>query len=245
MDLKLTDKRALVTGGSRGIGRAIVLGLARQGISVAACYHRESEAVASLATELEQLNTNSFVIQADVSDAQSVTHMMQEVRDRLGGLDILVNNAGVVSHATLADLELDEWQRILDTNLTGMYLVTRAALDVITDGGSIINITSAVAAIGMIGRTHYTASKAGVTGFTRSLCKEIGSRSIRVNGIAPGIIETDQTAGLTPERRKQYENLAALKRFGQPDDIAGAALFLASDLASFVSGITLVVDGGI
>jgi 3-oxoacyl-[acyl-carrier protein] reductase len=245
MDLKLRDKRALVTGGSRGIGRAIVLGLARQGVSVAACYHQESEAVASLATELEQLNTNSFVIQTDVSDAQSVTHMMQEVRDRLGGLDILVNNAGVVSHATLADLELDEWQRILDTNLTGMYLVTRAALDVIADGGSIINITSAVAAVGMVGRTHYTASKAGVIGFTRSLCKEIGSRSIRVNGIAPGIIETDQTAGLTPERRKQYENLAALKRFGQPDDIAGAALFLASDLASFVSGITLVVDGGI
>jgi 3-oxoacyl-[acyl-carrier protein] reductase len=158
---------------------------------------------------------------------------------------VLVNNAGVVSHRTLADLDLAEWRRILDTNLTSMFLVTKAFMDAIPSGGSVINVTSAVAMRGMVGRTHYTASKTGVIGFTRSLCKELGPRNIRVNALAPGIIETDQAAGLTPEGRTRYASLAALNRLGQPDDIAGVAVFLASDLAVFVSGQTINVDGGI
>jgi NAD(P)-dependent dehydrogenase (short-subunit alcohol dehydrogenase family) len=245
MELELAGKRALVTGGSRGIGRAIVLALARSGVSVAACYHRASEAVSSLASDLEQLGHDSHVVAADVSDEAAVGRLVGGVRERFGRIDVLVNNAGVVSHRTLADLDLAEWRRVLDTNLTAMYLVTRAALDAIPGGGSVINVASAVATVGMIGRTHYTASKAGVVGFTRSLCKELGPRGVRANAIAPGIIETDQVAGLSPEQRARYQNLAALGRLGQPDDVASVALFLASDLSRFVSGQTIVVDGGI
>jgi 3-oxoacyl-[acyl-carrier protein] reductase len=142
-------------------------------------------------------------------------------------------------------MTLLEWERVIHTNLTSLYLVTQALLDLFPAGGSIINVTSAVAMRGMVGRTHYTASKAGIIGFTRSLCKELGPRNVRVNAIAPGIIETDQTTGLTPEGRQRYGGLTALGRLGGPDEIAGAALFLASDLSSYVSGVTLNVDGGI
>lgn len=245
MDFNLAGKQALVTGGSRGIGRAIVLALAKHGVAVAACYLQESEAVTSLAAELKRINIGSYVIQVDVSDEASVGRLVEDVRHRFGQIDVLVNNAGVVSHAPLTNMELSEWRRVLETNLTSMYLVTRAALDAIPQGGSIINVASAVASVGMIGRTHYTAAKAGVVGFTRSLCKEVGARAIRANVINPGIIETDQAAGLTPEQRARYANLAALGRLGNPDDIAGVALFLASDLSRFVSGVTINVDGGI
>jgi NAD(P)-dependent dehydrogenase (short-subunit alcohol dehydrogenase family) len=245
MNLDLEGKRALVTGGSRGIGRGIVLALARQGVSVAAGYHQEGAAVSSLASELHQLGHDSHVAQVDVSKQESVLRLAENLRGRFGQIDILVNNAGVVSHRALADLELEEWQRVLNTNLTGVYLVTRSVLDMIPDGGSIINVGSAVATVGMVGRTHYTASKSGIIGFTRSLCKELGSRGIRVNGIAPGIIETDQASGMTAEQRARYENLAALRRLGRSDDVADAVLFLASDLSRFVSGVMINVDGGI
>jgi NAD(P)-dependent dehydrogenase (short-subunit alcohol dehydrogenase family) len=245
MDLGLQGKRVLVTGGSRGIGRAIVLALARQGASVAACYHKESEAVTSLAAELATLGNDSHVVQADVSAEADVVRLVQGIRERFKTIDVLVNNAGVISHRTLADMDLAEWRRVLDTNLTSMYLVTRAALPAIPKDGSVINITSAVAMVGMPGRTHYTASKTGVVGFTRSLCKELGPRGIRANAVAPGIIETDQAAGLTPEQRTRYANLAALARLGNGDDIARVVLFLASDLSRFVSGVTINVDGGI
>jgi 3-oxoacyl-[acyl-carrier protein] reductase len=245
MDLGLAGKKALVTGGSRGIGRAIVLALARNGASVAACYQRSSEAVESLAAELKAIGGDSYTVQADVSDEASVTALVGGVRERFSRIDTLVNNAGVVSHRTLADLDLAEWRRIIDTNLTSMYLVTRAVVPAMPQGGSIINLTSAVAEKGMVGRTHYTSSKTGVIGFTRSLCKEMGPKGIRANAVAPGIIETDQAAGLTPEGRARYASLAALGRLGKSEDIASVVLFFASDLSQFVSGVTMNVDGGI
>jgi 3-oxoacyl-[acyl-carrier protein] reductase len=245
MDLNLTGKRALVTGGSRGIGRGIVLALAEHGASVAAVYNRESEAVTSLASELERFGNNSHVVQADVSDEAAISRLISGVRERFGQIDILINNAGVVSHRTLDQLDLAEWRRVIDTNLTGLFLVTQGAVPSIPAGGSVINVTSAVALVGMVGRTHYTASKAGIIGFTRSLSKELGPKGIRENGIAPGIIETDQVSGLTPEQRTRYENLASLRRLGNAEDIAGVALFLASDLSRFVTGQTITVDGGI
>jgi NAD(P)-dependent dehydrogenase (short-subunit alcohol dehydrogenase family) len=245
MDLGLKGKHAVVTGGSRGIGRGIALALADQGVSVAACYSRESDAVSSLAAELERKYNDSHVAQVDVADEASVSRLAGAIKDRFRTVEILVNNAGVVSHKPLAQLDLAEWRRVIDTNLTGMFLVVKALMDMIPQGGSIINVGSAVAMVGMVGRVHYTASKSGVIGFTRSLCKELGPRGIRANGIAPGIIETDQATGLTPEQRTRYANLAALQRLGQSDDIAGAALFLASDLSKFVSGVVINVDGGI
>ena len=245
MDLELNGKRALVTGGSRGIGREIVLGLARGGASVAACFNRESEDVERLRGDLEEVGGASYLAQADVSDADSVAGFVGDAVERFGGLDIVINNAGVVSHKLIEDLDLDEWHRVIDTNLTAVYLVVKAALPAIPDGGSIVNITSAVAMRGMPARTHYISSKAGMIGITRALCKEVGRRGIRVNAVAPGIIETDQTAELDDAGRARYSGLAALNRLGRPEEIASAALFLASDAAGFVSGVTLNVDGGI
>lgn len=246
MDLGLGGKRALVTGGSRGIGRSIVLGLAEQGASVAACYNRESDDVSRLRGELEQVaGESSYLTRADISDPTSVETFVSEAGERFGGLDIVINNAGVVSHAMIEQLELDEWHRVIDTNLTAVYLVSKAALPLMNGAGSIVNITSAVAMRGMPGRVHYISSKAGLIGLTRALCKEIGQRGIRVNALAPGIIETDQTGDLDEAGRARYSKLAALNRLGRPEEIASVALFLASDLASFVSGVTLNVDGGI
>jgi 3-oxoacyl-[acyl-carrier protein] reductase len=245
LDLGLEGKRAIVTGGSRGIGRAMVLGLAQDGASVAACYNRESDDVKRLRGELEEIGGDSYLAQADVSDPGSAETFVNDARDRFGGIDILINNAGVVSHQMIEDLDLDEWHRVIDTNLTAVFLITKAALPAMEDGGSIVNITSAVAMRGMPARTHYISSKAGLIGFTRALSKEVGRKGIRVNALAPGIIETDQTAGLDEAGRARYSGLAALNRLGQSEEIAAVALFLASDLASFVSGVTLNVDGGI
>ena len=245
MDLELKGKRALVTGGSRGIGRDIVLGLARGGASVAACFNRESDDVKKLRGELEEVGGDSYLAQADVSDPDSVAEFVGGAIEKFGGLDIVINNAGVVSHKMIDELELEEWHRVIDTNLTAVYLVVKAALPAMGENGSIVNITSAVAMRGMPARTHYISSKAGMIGFTRALCKEIGRSGIRVNAVAPGIIETDQTAGLDEAGRARYSGLAALNRLGRPDEIATVALFLASDAASFVSGVTLNVDGGI
>jgi NAD(P)-dependent dehydrogenase (short-subunit alcohol dehydrogenase family) len=245
MDLDLEGKTALVTGGSRGIGRAIVLALARQGVAVAACSRTESEASQSLAAELTALGGASYTIEGDVADDDDVARVAADVVGRFGKVDIVVNNAGVVSHKPLADLDLAEWRRILDTNLTALYLVTKSVATAVPAGGSVIVVGSAVALRGLVGRTHYGASKAGAVGFVRSLSKELGPRGIRVNLVAPGIIETDQAAGLTPEARARYGALAALGRLGAPDDVAGVVLFLASDLSRFVSGETITVDGGI
>lgn len=245
MDLQLEGKRALVTGGSRGIGRAAVLALARAGASVAAGYRSQSDDVESLREQLAGTGGDSWCIQADLADPAAAPRLVGDVVERLGGLDIIVNNAGVVSHRMLEDLDLEEWRRIIDTNLTAVYLVVQAAAPHLGEGSSIINVTSAVAMRGMPGRVHYGSSKAGVIGMTRMLCKELGPRGIRANAIAPGIIETDQVGGLTEEGRSRYAGLAALQRLGHPDDVAGAVLFLASDLSRFVSGVTLNVDGGI
>src|SRR5256885_4673511 len=170
VDLGLSGKRAIVTGGSRGIGRAIVLGLAQGGASVAACYNRESDDVKRLRGELAEIEGDGYLAQADVSNPTSAEAFVNEARERFGGVDILINNAGVVSHAMIEELSLDEWRRVLDTNLTAVYLITKAALPGMSEGGSIVNITSAVAMRGMPGRTHYISSKAGLIGFTRALC---------------------------------------------------------------------------
>jgi 3-oxoacyl-[acyl-carrier protein] reductase len=245
LDIGLGGKRALVTGGSRGIGRSIVLGLAQGGASVAACFNRESDDVKRLRGELEQVGGESYLAQADISNPESATTFVEDAAERFGGIDIVINNAGVVSHAMLQDLELDEWHRVIDTNLTAVYLVCKAAVPHMAEGGSIVNITSAVAMRGMPARTHYISSKAGLIGMTRALCKELGRGGIRVNALAPGIIETDQTSDLDDAGRARYSGLAALNRLGRPEEIASVALFLAGDQASFVSGVTLNVDGGI
>ena len=245
MDIDLSGKAAIVTGGSRGIGRAAALGFARNGASVVACYINETDAVKQLGEELASLQSDSYVGRVDVSDEASVNALVDEAAKRFGKIDVLVNNAGAVSNKSLEDLDYEEWRRVLDTNLTSMYLMARAVVPHMPAGSSIVNIGSGVGMAGMPNRTHYGSSKAGALGLTRALCKELGPRGIRVNTLNPGIIETDQTTGLTPERRAIYERLAALGRLGQAEDIASVILFLASDGAGYVSGATIAVDGGI
>ncbi len=245
MDGTGTRKRVLVTGGTRGIGRAIVLAFAESGARVYTCGRTQGPAQEELRRELAKWGDDHVVSTVDIARPGAGRELVEGAVSALDGLDVVVNNAGVVSHRTLDQLDGREWDRVLDTNLRAVYEVCRAAVPHLPSGGAIVNVSSAVAMLGMVARTHYTAAKAGMLGFTRSLCKEVGPRGIRANVVAPGIIDTDQTAGLPPATRERYEQLAALRRLGTPRDVADVVLFLASDRARFVSGQTIVVDGGI
>lgn len=239
----LAGKKALVTGGSRGIGREIVLAYARAGASVVTCGRHASEALTSLSRELEDVGGAHRVLIADVGQAEDVDRLVTECRATLGGLDILVHNAGVMSRVPFAELPLEEWRRVIDTNLGAAYRVTQQALPLLSAGASVVFVGSRVATIGMPLGAHYTASKAGLVGLTRSLAKELGPRGVRVNVVAPGSIETDTP--IPPEARRRQEQVIALGRLGRPSDVAGVAAFLASDMAAYVSGETINVDGGV
>jgi len=245
MNLDLAGKHALVIGNGDEITLAIVSALLGQGAVVAATYEREDEGTASLLAALEQSQSGSVAVQTDVRDPQQATGLAERVRQHYGQLDILVNNASIISHANIQDLTLATWRQTLDTNLTSVYLVTQAMLGLISEGGSIINVAACLAAVGMRGKAHYTAAKAGVIGLTRSVCKEVGNRGIRVNVVAPGVISTGEMGDLSPEQRGRYAYLSALGRLGRPEEVANAVLFLASDLASFITGATLPIDGGV
>jgi 3-oxoacyl-[acyl-carrier protein] reductase len=241
--IDLSGRKALVTGGSRGIGREITLALARAGADVLACYRSDGEHVAQLARELKETAGDHHLVRADVSDVADVRALVNECGERFGRLDIVVNNAGVISHEPFDRLAVDEWRRVLDTNLTSCYLVVQAALSLMDSGGSVVNVGSRVATVGIPLRAHYTAAKAGLIGLTRSLCKELGPRGIRVNVVAPGVVATE--VELADEVRARYEGMTALRRLGKPSDIAAVVCFLASDLAGYVTGDTINVDGGV
>ncbi|MGX1881786.1 SDR family oxidoreductase [Streptomyces sp. NPDC055287] len=244
-DFALKGKHVLVTGGARGIGRATVLALAAQGASVTACYVNESEQVASLRRELDEQGAQGTLVRCDITDHEQAERLSAEAHRTYGAIDAVVNNAGVISHLPLEKLAPDEWHRILDTNLTGMYHVIRAALPYVADVASIVNISSAVAHHGMPAAAHYVASKAGVIGLTKALAKELGPRGIRVNCVASGLVETDQMKAVTAEGRARYEQMIALGRLGRPEEIADVVLFLVSHAARYITGATLDADGGI
>lgn len=245
VDFGLAGRHVLVTGGSRGIGRAVVLALAGQGARVTACHSRDSADVTSLAKQLADAGTEHQLHRADVADPDAVGGLVSDATRRFGPIDGVVNNAGVVSHRPVEQLELDEWRRVLDVNLTGMYLVVRAALGALAPEASVVNVTSAVAFRGMVARSHYTAAKSGVVGLTRSLCKELGPRGVRVNALAPGLVETDQMAGVPEAAKTRYQGMIALGRIADPADLVGPVLFLLSDASRYVTGATLHADGGI
>lgn len=241
MRLPLEGKRALVTGGTRGIGRAVAFGLARAGAAVVASYRTPGEAAETLATELKEIGADHHVVRADVNDEADVSALVEECRRRLGGLDVLVNNAGAISHLPFADMSTKDWREIIDTNVNGVFAVTQQALPLMPNGGSIIMIGSKVATVGIPMRTHYTTSKAALIGLTRSLCKELGPKGIRVNVVAPGIINTKD---LSPEQTQRYESIISLGRLGRPEEVANVVSFLASDAAAYITGETINVDGG-
>ncbi|MCS7484116.1 SDR family NAD(P)-dependent oxidoreductase [Umezawaea endophytica] len=245
MKLDLIGKRVVVTGGTKGIGRRVVTGFAEAGASVLTCYRGDEAAASSLLLELKEIGGDHHVVRADMSVRADVDDLVAEAGEHFGGIDALVSNAAVVSHHPVAELTDEVWQHTLTTNLTGPFTLVRSALPLLTAGSSITLIGSRVAQAGMPSAAHYVASKAGLNGLVRALCKELGPAGIRANLVAPGIIETEATAALPAERRCAYEAKSSLGRLGSVDEIAGAVLFLASDLAGYITGETLNVDGGV
>ncbi|QMU78176.1 SDR family oxidoreductase [Streptacidiphilus sp. PB12-B1b] len=245
MDQGLQGKRVLITGGTRGIGRAATLAFARAGARVVVVSRTAGEDADALALELKEIGADHLLLQADVTDGAQVATLATQVGRQLGGLDVLVNNVGVDGQVWFGELAETEWHRVLDHNVTSAYLVTQAVLDLLVDGASVVNVGSSVATRGRVRGVHYTASKAALIGLTRALCKELGPRSIRVNTVAPGLTETEPGAGLPPEAVQRIVGMTALGRICQPEDVAGAVLFLAGDTSRYVSGITLNVDGGV
>lgn len=245
MDLELVDKRVLVTGGTRGIGLETVLAFAQGGARVVACHHGGGDAADTLARELKNLGGGHHrVVQADVTDPADAAALADACQETLGGLDVVVNNVGVDGQVAFDRLTAQEWHRVIDANLTSCFLVTQAVLPLLADGGSVINIGASVALRGRMNGAHYGASKAALLGLTRALAKEFGHRGVRVNTVAPGVIETDPGAGLPPPVAKRISAMTALGRLGTSGDVAAAVLFLASDMSRYVTGATLNVDGG-
>lgn len=242
MDQGLAGKRVLLTGGTRGIGRATALAFAAAGATVVTCGRAAGTDAESLTAELGAAHK---VATADLTDREEVAHLVKTAHEHLGAIDVLVNNVGVDGAVMFDDLDEDEWHRVLEHNVTVTYRVSRAALPVLTEGGSIVNIGSSVALRGRVAGVHYTASKAALIGFTRALCKEVGPRGIRVNSVAPGLTETEPGAGLPPAAVERIVGMTALGRICQPEDVAGAVLFLAGETSRYISGATLNVDGGV
>ena len=246
MSSDLIDKIALVTGGGRGIGRAICLELAARGATVIVNYNRSAAAAAEVVALIESAGGSGRPMQTDVSNAEQVAAMFKAITADYGKIDILVNNAGMTRDNVIMMMKPDDFDIVIETNLRSCWLCCKTAARSMMRkrSGSIINITSVVGIAGNGGQTNYAASKAGVIGLTKSLAKEVAVRGIRVNAVAPGFIETDMTADLADDLRKKAVEAIPLGRMGAPQDIAKAVAFLASDEAAYITGQTLVVDGG-
>lgn len=244
--MQIEGKVAFVTGASRGIGRAIALTLAEAGADVAVNYAGNAAAAEEVAAEIRKMGRRALILQGDVSQTEAAAAMLDAVVAEFGRCDILVNNAGITRDGLLMRMKEEDWDAVLNTNLKGVFNCTKAALKYMMKqrAGKIVNIASVVGIMGNAGQANYAAAKAGCIGFTKSVAKEVASRGITVNAVAPGLIATDMTSVL-PD--KVIEEMAAgipLKRAGQPVDVAKAVLFLVSDDAAYITGQTLNVDGG-
>ena len=242
--LRLTDKVAIVTGASRGIGRAIALALASEGAKVVVNYANSSGAADEVVNKVAEMGTEAIALAANVSKAEEVDNLVHTTMEKWGRFDILVNNAGITRDTLLLRMKPEEWQAVIDLNLTGVFLCTRAASKIMLKqrSGRIINIASVAGQMGNPGQANYSAAKAGVIGFTKTVAKELASRSITVNAVAPGFIETDMTKGLKSDEILKF---IPLGRYGQPEEIAGMVKFLAADsAASYITGQVFNVDGG-
>lgn len=242
----LDGKKALVTGGTRGIGRAIVIALARSGADVAFTYRNSIEHADSLVAELQGMGRIGLALQSDAADTAQSAAVVQTVIERFTRLDILVNNAGITKDNLLMRMSETEWDDVITTNLKSVYNFTKAASRPMMSqrAGKIVNITSVVGVIGNAGQSNYVASKAGVIGFTKSIAKELSSRNIQVNAVAPGFVDTDMTLALNDKQKEAILNLIPMKRTSQPSEIAEVVCFAASSGANYMTGQVLCVDGG-
>ncbi len=247
MNLHLSGKTALVTGGTRGIGRAIVEAFAEAGAKVAFTYRSSSETAEALKAELEGRGVETLAIQSDAADFDAAQAAVQQVLDAWGSLDVLVNNAGVTRDNLLIRMSEEDWDAVIGTNLKSVFNLCKAAYRPMMKqrAGRIVNVSSVVGVMGNAGQANYAASKAGIIGFTKSLARELGARGVTANVVAPGYVDTDMTEALPEAAREAMTGSIPLKRTATPEDIAHAVLFLASDAASYITGHTLHVDGGL
>lgn len=245
--MTLKEKVAIVTGGSRGIGKEIVLTLSRAGAGVVINYQENIDAARETLRIVEESGGKGMIYQADVRNLPECEKMVKATLDHFGGIDILINNAGIRKDNILALMKEEDWEVVLDINLKGVFNCCKAVLKPLLKqkrGGKIINIASVAGMVGNSGQSNYAAAKAGVIAFTKSLAKELGKRGITVNAVAPGFIDTDMTENLPDQLKKMVLPRIALERFGKPEEVAEAVLFLAES-ANYTTGSVILVDGGI
>jgi 3-oxoacyl-[acyl-carrier protein] reductase len=240
-------RAAIVTGGSRGIGRAIVKELSARGASVAFSFTRNKEMADELVAEVAASGRRALAFQTDVTDASGAEQMVRSVKSEFGSVDYLVNNAGITRDKLIMMMSEDDWDAVLDTNLKGVFNVTKPAISIMVRQrrGSVLNIASISGVVGMAGQTNYSASKAGLIGFTKALAKEVARRSITVNALALGLIETDMTSTLAEEYRQKMIEQIPLNRYGSSAEVARIATFLLSDDARYITGQVIQADGGL
>ena len=240
--INLREKKALLTGASGGIGKAVARELIAAGANVCLTGRNEEE----LLKLQNELGDNADIIIADLSDHANIISLVKEAEEKLGGIDILVNNAGITKDNIFLRMSDEEWNDVIDINLNSTFKMTKAVIRGMVKRryGRIINITSVIGVTGMAGQSNYSASKAAIIGMSKSLAQEVGSRSITVNCIAPGFIETNMTAGLSEARKEEILKSIVVKRLGLPEDVSGAVSYLASDSASYITGQTIHINGG-
>lgn len=247
MNLLLENKTIIISGAARGIGRAIAVELAREGANISFSYIRSETDAAELEREITKLGGRAKSFQVDIKDYEAVKLWVEETRGLFGGLDIVINNAGIIKDKALALMASDDWHDVMKTNLDGTFNLSRAAILTLLKqkSGSIVNISSVSGIMGIPRQTNYSASKAGIIGFTKSLAREVGPYNIRVNAVAPGFIETDMIEDLNDDYMEQIKKQIPLGRLGQTDEVAKLVKFLISDDARYITGQTFVVDGGL
>lgn len=247
-DKQFEGKTAIVTGGTRGIGRAIVLELANRGANVAFNYSKSGDEAEKLKAEIEALGGKAIAAQCDVSKTEAAADFVSQVKDAFGTVDYLVNNAGITRDQLVLRMKEEDWDSVIDTNLKGAWNFSKAVLRPMMrneNGGSILNISSISGVVGMLGQSNYSASKAGMIGLTKALAKEVASRKISVNALAPGMVDTDIVTKMNPEYREKILAQIPLGRFATVDEIAQIACFLLSDAARYITGQVIQADGGL
>jgi len=244
--MSFRDKAAIVTGGTRGIGKAIVLELAKNGCHVAFNYARSAELANQLMKDVENLGVSGLSFQADVSNLEDVKNMVKSVKDKLGRIDYLVNNAGIARDNLLARMSEADWDSVINTNLKGAFNFSKAVVREMMRqrNGTILNITSISGIVGLPGQANYSASKAGMIGLTKAMAKELGDRNVNVNALALGFVETDMMDALDEEYKQKMKEMIPIKRFGSAEEVARIALFLLSDDAKYITGQVVQADGG-